>query len=85
MVSPKKVWEEEWIATADGAVHMTGKDRYGSFHVRVPMFSPERARLAAMAGAMARLLLEMHKDGSHDGCHDAGAVEVLLKEAGVLP
>lgn len=93
-----KPWEEEW--TEDGGRVELCKDEqpYGSvvvgcvgtFHHREEdgaCLEGQRAKLAAAAPEMARVLLELRKGGTvlQRGDEQLDQVEIVLRKAGVLP
>lgn len=91
-----KTHEETWTEDPDDSTMIKTGDGAGSADFDEPArdnadVEPSierrqaRAKLAAQAPAMARLLLEMHERGSFDGCHDESAVDAVLRAAGVLP
>lgn len=79
-----KPHEETWNFDEPARVRI-GEDDIGEFETGDYDHADARAKLAAQAPAMARLLLDMHERGSFDGCHDDRAVAAVLKAAGVLP
>jgi hypothetical protein len=105
-----KAHEETWEVRADetgqhreGDVFLVGSPRavlrpFGNARYREGVTAADRAKLAAAAPEMARLLLEFYRIEDRgcfslecngpfdDGTHDATCeVRILLEKAGVLP
>lgn len=84
--------EETWDVGTYGGLFVWSnvEDRNGSVPVG-QFYAEARARLAAQAPAMARLLLEALEardhgsNGTRQGCPTCEPILAVLKEAGVLP
>lgn len=81
-----KPHEEEWAAV-DCEIYVAIEDeepyRMGEFfHQANGTKSPERARLAAQAPAMARMLKTIWENSGPMG---AAGIERILRDAGVIP
>ena len=94
-----KAHEETWEVRADetgqhrdGDVFLAGSPRavlrpFGNARYREGVTAADRARLAAAAPEMARLLLELHDEHRVGANHvpHSRTIAAVLRKAGVLP
>lgn len=80
-----KPWEETWTADENGYLRNSNGDCIfiGDAQGDGCAIRPARAKLAAHAPAMARMLLRFLED-DYDAPTDGGRVELLLRAAGVI-